>query len=74
MDGAFYAYVDASRHTNDTMQFSKTMLNEINVAATPGRDFDPVEGHRMMRFSYAGSMDEMVEALDRMEAWLVKAN
>lgn len=72
MDGAFYAYVDASRHTNDTMQFSKTMLNEINVAATPGRDFDPVEGHRMMRFSYAGSMDEMVEALDRMEKWLLK--
>ncbi len=70
MDGAFYAYVDASRFTNDSMQFSKTMLAEINVAATPGRDFDPVEGHRTIRFSYAGSFAEMEEALDRMAAWL----
>ncbi|MDA4843892.1 pyridoxal phosphate-dependent aminotransferase [Hoeflea poritis] len=70
MDGAFYAYVDAGRFTNDSMQFSKTMLAEINVAATPGRDFDPVEGHRTIRFSYAGSHAEMEEALDRMAAWL----
>lgn len=70
MDGAFYAYVDAGRFTNDTMQFSKTMLADINVAATPGRDFDPVEGHRTIRFSYAGSHAEMEEALERMAAWL----
>lgn len=70
MDGAFYAYVDAGRFTNDTMQFSKTMLADINVAATPGRDFDPVEGHRTIRFSYAGSYAEMEEALERMAAWL----
>ena len=69
MDGAFYAYVDAGRFTNDTMQFSKTMLADINVAATPGRDFDPVEGHRTIRFSYAGSYAEMEEALERMAAW-----
>ncbi len=70
MDGAFYAYVDASRFTNDSMQFCKNMLTEIHVAATPGRDFDPVEGHRTIRFSYAGSYAEMEEALDRMQAWL----
>ena len=70
MDGAFYAYVDASRFTNDSMQFCKTMLLEIHVAATPGRDFDPVEGHRTIRFSYAGSYAEMQESLERMQAWL----
>ena len=70
MDGAFYAYVDASRFTNDSMQFCKNMLSEIHVAATPGRDFDPVEGHRTIRFSYAGSHAEMAEALDRMQSWL----
>ncbi|MEM6463325.1 MAG: aminotransferase class I/II-fold pyridoxal phosphate-dependent enzyme [Pseudomonadota bacterium] len=70
MDGAFYAYVDASAFTNDTMAFCKKMLNEINVAATPGRDFDPMEGHRTMRFSYAGSFDEISEAMDRIGAWL----
>lgn len=69
-DGAFYAYCDASRHTNDTMAFARSMLAEADVAATPGLDFDPVDGHRMMRFSYAGSMSDMVIATERMERWL----
>ncbi|MDK1376162.1 MULTISPECIES: aminotransferase class I/II-fold pyridoxal phosphate-dependent enzyme [unclassified Sinorhizobium] len=70
MDGAFYAYVDVSRFTNDSMAFARRMLAEINVAATPGFDFDPVEGHRTMRFSYAGSAAEMSEAMDRVARWL----
>ena len=70
MDGAFYAYVDVSRFTNDSMVFAQKMLTEINVAATPGLDFDPVEGHRAMRFSYAGSNAEIEEATERMAAWL----
>lgn len=70
MDGAFYAYVDVSRYTNDSMAFAREMLAAINVAATPGLDFDPVDGQRAMRFSYAGTMAEMVEALDRIESWL----
>nr|WP_276562414.1 aminotransferase class I/II-fold pyridoxal phosphate-dependent enzyme [Hoeflea prorocentri] len=70
MDGAFYAYADASRFTNDSMEFARTMLTQIDVAATPGRDFDPVEGHRTIRFSYAGSYQEMEEAVDRISDWL----
>lgn len=70
VDGAFYAYVDVSRHANDSMAFAKKMLAEINVAATPGLDFDPLEGFRAMRFSYAGGEAEIVEAVSRIEAWL----
>ncbi|WP_436038957.1 pyridoxal phosphate-dependent aminotransferase [Rhizobium sp. LjRoot98] len=70
MDGAFYAYADVSRFTNDSMDFARKMLAEINVAATPGLDFDPVEGHRMMRFSYAGARADMVDAMDRIARWL----
>ena len=70
MDGAFYAYVDVSRFTNDSMAFARKMLAEINVAATPGLDFDPIEGHRAMRISYAGSNTEIEEAVERMAAWL----
>ncbi|MGT2442652.1 pyridoxal phosphate-dependent aminotransferase [Ensifer adhaerens] len=70
MDGAFYAYADATRFTNDSMAFAKRMLAEINVAATPGSDFDPLEGHRTMRFSYAGAEADMVEAMDRIARWL----
>jgi aspartate/methionine/tyrosine aminotransferase len=69
-DGAFYAYCDVSRHTNDSMVFARSMLAEAHVAATPGLDFDMQEGHRTMRFSYAGSMDEMIEATARIERWL----
>ncbi|WP_085025147.1 pyridoxal phosphate-dependent aminotransferase [Ensifer aridi] len=70
MDGAFYAYADVSRFTNDSMAFARRMLAEINVAATPGFDFDPVEGHCTMRFSYAGSAAEMAEAMERIARWL----
>jgi aspartate/methionine/tyrosine aminotransferase len=70
MDGAFYAFCDVSRLTNDSMAFARRMLAEAHVAATPGRDFDPLQGHRTMRFSYAGSHAEMVEALARIERWL----
>ncbi|MBB4570585.1 aspartate/methionine/tyrosine aminotransferase [Rhizobium leucaenae] len=70
MDGAFYAYVDVGRFTNDSMAFARKMLAEINVAATPGLDFDPIEGHRVMRISYAGSNAEIEDAVERMAAWL----
>ncbi|MEE9314100.1 MAG: aminotransferase class I/II-fold pyridoxal phosphate-dependent enzyme [Rhizobiaceae bacterium] len=70
IDGAFYAYADATRHTNDTMEFAKRMLVEAGVAATPGLDFDQDRGHRYMRFSFAGDYATMVSALDRMESWL----
>ncbi|PWL17986.1 1-aminocyclopropane-1-carboxylate deaminase [Falsochrobactrum shanghaiense] len=70
MDGAFYAYCDVSRFTNDSMEFARRMIAEINIAATPGRDFDPFDGHRTMRFSYAGKVEEMTEAIRRLEEWL----
>jgi len=69
-DGAFYAWCDVSRHTNDSMDFARRMLADIHVAATPGADFDLFDGERHMRFSYAGPTDVIAEALDRIEAWL----
>ncbi len=70
MDGAFYAYVDVSRFSNDSMQFAKKMLLEADVATTPGMDFDPLEGHRALRISYAGTLADMQEATDRIAHWL----
>ena len=69
-DGAFYAYADASRFTNDSLSFCKRMLAEAGVAASPGVDFDRVNGNRFMRFSYAGSRQTMEKALDRMASFL----
>lgn len=70
MDGAFYAWCDVSAHTQDSMAFAQTMLDKALVAATPGRDFDPVNGHRYMRFSYAGTTEHMSEAMHRLEQFL----
>ncbi len=39
VDGAFYVYADIARFTNDSMAFSKRLLAEAGVAATPGARF-----------------------------------
>jgi aspartate/methionine/tyrosine aminotransferase len=68
-DGAFYIYADVSRFSNDAQEFCARMLAEIGVAATPGVDFDPPEGHRFVRFSFAGATADMAEAGRRLKAW-----
>ncbi len=68
-DGAFYLYADVGRMTNDSDSFCKQMLAETGVAATPGIDFDPELGNRFVRFSFAGSTDDMGEAARRLIAW-----
>jgi aspartate/methionine/tyrosine aminotransferase len=68
-DGAFYLYCDVSHLTNDATAFAKAMLEEAGVAATPGVDFDAERGHRYLRFCYAGTASDMVEAARRLEAW-----
>jgi aspartate/methionine/tyrosine aminotransferase len=70
MDGAFYAWCDVSRHTSDSMDFARKLLDETFVAATPGIDFDPASGHRFMRLSYAGRPEDIAEALERIRKWL----
>jgi aspartate/methionine/tyrosine aminotransferase len=68
-DGAFYLYCDVGHMTNDSAEFCRRMLDEAGVAATPGKDFDPLRGHRTMRFSFAGTFADMEEAAARLKAW-----
>ena len=70
VDGAFYVYANVSAFANDSFDFARKMLNEIGVAATPGADFDARNGHRYIRFSFAGTTAEMQEAIDRLTTWL----
>ncbi len=70
VDGAFYVYADVARFTNDSFDFSGKMLREIGVATTPGEDFDAELGHRYIRMSFAGSEDQMLEAVKRLRTWL----
>jgi aspartate/methionine/tyrosine aminotransferase len=73
VDGAFYLYADISKFSGNSLDFAKRMLNEAYVAATPGIDFDPVNGHNYLRFCYAGSAPDMHEAVERIGNWLAKA-
>jgi aspartate/methionine/tyrosine aminotransferase len=70
VDGAFYLYADISRFADDSYAFATRMLEEAGVAATPGVDFDPVHGRKFLRLCYAGSREDMHEAVARIGQWL----
>lgn len=68
-DGAFYIYADVSSLTDDAEDFCRRVLHEAGVAVTPGIDFDPFHGRHFVRFSFAGSTDDMEEACARLKRW-----
>ena len=68
-DGAFYLYADVGDFTADSLAFTKEMLADIGVAATPGIDFDAGRGSRYVRFCYAGATADMAEAARRINGW-----
>ena len=70
VDGGFYLYANISRFSDDSLDFAKRMLNEAHVAATPGLDFDPIDGRHYLRFCYSRSADDMHEAVGRIGQWL----
>ena len=69
-DGAFYVYADISHLTDDSAAFGARLLDEAGVAAAPGIDFDQVDGHRFLRFSFAGSTAAVTGALGALETFL----
>ena len=68
-DGAFYLYADISASGLDSVTWCARLLDEAGVALTPGTDFDPMEGHRYVRLSFASPIDVIGEAIDRIAAW-----
>ena len=68
-DGAFYIYADIGHLTDDSLAFCEALLRETGVATAPGLDFDPVEGHHFIRFSFAVSTDRIADAIARMTPW-----
>ncbi len=71
-DGAFYIWADIGHLTDDSMAFCKQLLTDTGVATAPGVDFDPIEGHRFIRISFAVSTAEVEEALRRMVPWFAE--
>ncbi len=68
-DGAFYIYADVGDRTNDSQEFCARILRETGVAITPGLDFDGERGHRTVRFSFAGTTEEVAAAAEALKRW-----
>jgi len=67
--GAFYVFVNAKHISKDSYKLAFDILEKAHVGVTPGIDFgDNGEGY--LRFSYANSMENIIEGLDRIESYL----
>lgn len=63
--GAFYFWIDVTRHAPSGMHFTRRLLDEQNVLVLPGTDFGP-GARRHVRISYAGPTDHLEQALPRL--------
>lgn len=69
--GAFYAFPSIARTGLTSQEFAEKLLMEEHVAAVPGDVFgESGEGH--IRCSYASSMEQLKEAISRMDKFLQK--
>ncbi len=67
--GAFYVFANAHRFTEDSYSFAFEVLEKAKVGITPGVDFGS-NGEGYVRFSYANSLENIREGLDRIERYL----
>jgi len=68
--GAFYLYADMGRFTRDGLQFCRRLMADTGVGLAPGIDFDPEQGQRYVRFSFAVSPEMIEQAIALLRDWL----
>jgi aminotransferase len=68
--GAFYAFPCIKKSGLSALDFAKKLLSEQKVAVVPGDAFGPFSDY--VRISYASSLDNLKEALARIEKFLLK--
>ena len=67
--GAFYVFANAKHLSNDSYRLAFDILDKARVGVTPGIDFGPnAEGY--LRFSYANSIENIAEGMDRLARYL----
>jgi aspartate/methionine/tyrosine aminotransferase len=69
--GAFYVFADARRFCTDSYKEAFRITEEVKVGVTPGIDFGS-GGEGFLRFSYANSLENIKEGLNRLEIYLSK--
>lgn len=65
-EGAFYAFCRIQAKGLSSMELTERLLEEAKVAVVPGRAFG---SDRHIRISFATSMENIKEGLDRIERW-----
>lgn len=73
-EGAFYLWCDVGPLidggiTPSSQALCASWLADLGVAVTPGIDFDPVDGSRAVRFSFAGAEADIDDAVARLQGW-----
>ena len=67
--GAFYCFANARHLSPDSYRLAFDILERAHVGVTPGIDFGR-HGEGYLRFSYANSLQNIAEGLDRIERYL----
>ncbi len=67
--GAFYVFANAKHRSNDSYKLAFDILEKAHVGVSPGIDFGR-NGEGYLRFSYANSMENITEGMDRLENYL----
>jgi aspartate/methionine/tyrosine aminotransferase len=66
--GAFYVFANARHFSEDSYALAFDILEKACVGVTPGIDFGQ-HGEGYLRFSYASSMENIAEGMNRLEAY-----
>ncbi len=69
--GAFFIFVNAKHLCKDSYSLAFDILDKDHVGVTPGIDFGK-NGEGYLRFSYANSLENIAEGMDRLEKYLCK--
>ena len=69
--GAFYVFANARHLSEDSYKLAFDILKEAHVGVAPGIDFGQ-NGEGYLRFSYANSLENIKEGMDRLEKYLEK--
>ena len=70
--GAFYVFANARHLSTDSLKLAFDILERAHVGVTPGIDFGP-HGEGYLRFSYANSLENIAEGLQRLGRYLLRA-
>jgi aspartate/methionine/tyrosine aminotransferase len=67
--GAFYVFANVKHISNESYELAFDILEKAHVGVTPGIDFGS-NGEGYLRFSYANSLENIAEGLNRLENYL----